>query len=170
MNPFFFKSHALLAATLALLTGAGSFGLMDVLVIVAIYLAAALAYGGCLVAAAKKAVGLALQFRKAYLLGLPATLGYLPLGVTLLNDIVHQSFQLDDRYVFLFAIAVVTLMLAGLYGVVLHYRGGQPIGSESGLTLALALLLATLPIALVLLGLDAWLGFVPRPRLFDSGG
>jgi hypothetical protein len=170
MNPFFFKSHALLASTLALLTGSGSLGLVDALLMAAIYLAAALAYGWCLAAAAKKAVGLALPYRKAYLLGVPATLGYLPLGVTLLSDIVHQSFQLDDRYVFLFAIAVVTLMLAGLYGVVLHYRGGQPIGSESGLTLALALLLVTLPIALVLLGFDAWLGFVPRPRLSDMGG
>lgn len=170
MNPFFFKSHALLSATLALLTGSGSLGLMDVVVILATYLVAALAFGWCLVVVARKAVGLALPFRKAYPLALPATLAYLPLGVTLLNDIVHQSFQLDDRYVFLFAIAVATLMLAGLYGVVLHYRGGQPIGSESGLTLALALLLLTLPIALLLLGLDAWLGFVPRPRLLDGGG
>jgi hypothetical protein len=170
MNPFFFKSHALLASTLALLTGSGSLGLVEALVIATIYLAASLAYGWCLAAAAKKAVGLALPFRKAYLLSLPATLAYLPLGVTLLNDIVRQSFQLGDRYVFLFAVGVAVLMLAGLYGVVLHYRGGQPIGSESGLTLALALLLATLPIGVVLLGLDGWLGFVPRPRLLELGG
>jgi hypothetical protein len=170
MNPFFFKSHALLSATLAMLTGAGQLGVGGVLVIVATYLLTNLPFAWCLAAVARKSPGLSLPFRKAYLLSLPATLAYLPLGVTVLNDVVQQNFQIDDRYLFLFAVAVVTLMLAGLYGVVLHYRGGQPIGSESGLTLALALLLATIPIGLMLLGLDNWLGFVPRPGLPELAG
>ena len=165
MNPFFFKSHALLSATLAFVTGAGQLGAAGGMALIAIYLGANLPFAWCLNFVAKRSVGLSLPFRKAYLLSFAATVLYLPLGVTLLNDVVHQGFRLDDRYLFLFALAVATLMLAGLYGIVLHYRGGQPIGSESGLILALALLLATLPVALAVLGLDTWFGFVPRVRM-----
>lgn len=164
VNPFFFKSHALLSATLVVLTGAVSLNVRVALILVLTYLCANLPFAACFAVAARRSAGLRLPFHKIFLLSLPATLAYLPVGVTLVDDVMHQRFQLDDRYLFLFAIMVATLMLAGFYGAVVHYRGGQPIGSEHGLVLALALLLAMLPIALLLLGLDEWLEFVPRIR------
>lgn len=164
MNPFLFKSHALLYATIAMLGGSGAYGMTDALRLAAIYLLGNVLTAWCFGAGARRSAGVRLRFRKVYLLSLPATLVYLPISVTLLNDVVHQMFALDDRYLLLFAVAVATVMLAGLYGVVIHHRGGQPIGSESGLALALILLLAMIPAGLLLLGLDGWLGFVPEVR------
>jgi hypothetical protein len=167
MNPFFFKSHALLHATISLLTASGQYGFGAALIVAAVYAVINVWSAWCFVGAARRSTHIRIAFGKAYLLALPATFVFLPVLATLLNDVVHHNFLIDDRYVFLFALGVAVLMLAGLYGVVLHHRGGQPIGSESGLTLALALLLATLLSGLVLLGLDAWMGFLPDVRLAE---
>ncbi|MCU0735071.1 MAG: hypothetical protein MUF20_06040 [Methylotetracoccus sp.] len=154
MNPFLFKSHPLLHATIGLLTGAEAFSFRQIITLAATYLALNVPLAVLLARRVVKAVHVRLRFRAAYLLALPATVLYLPIGLTLLSDVVHHTFLLDHRFLFLFALLVATVLIAALFGIALHYRNGDPVGSETGLILALTIFLACIPYGLVLLGLD----------------
>ncbi|MFO1419186.1 MAG: hypothetical protein U1E83_11015 [Methylotetracoccus sp.] len=167
MNPFLFKSHPMLLAAIGLLTGSGRYGAADAAILLLVIAAITVPFAECVVLVAKRAAGIAVRFRVAWVLAFPAAVVYMPIVLTVLNDIVGHTFAWQDRYIFLFALAVAVIMLAALYGVVVHYRGGQPVGSEIGLTLALALLLAAIPCGLIVLALDGWLGFFPPPRAIE---
>lgn len=158
MNPFLFKAHPLLAATIGLLSGAGDLRGGARLLIG--YLVINLVPAIVLSRNVRRSVHLRLRFIAAYLLALPATVFYIPLALTLLGDITRQTFRLDERYIFLFALLVAVALLAALYGAAIHRRPGGPVGLEAGLSLALSLLLASIPYGLVLLGLDHVVGLI----------
>lgn len=167
MNPFLFKAHPLLLASIGLVTGVGGYGLADAAILLLILVAISIPFAECLGLATRRSAGITLRFSRAWVLALPAAVFYTPIALTVVNDIMHHTFQFQDRYIFIFALGVIIVMLGALYGVVVHHRGGQPVGSEVGLTLALALLLAAIPCSLLLIGLDAWLGFFPAPRALE---
>lgn len=161
MNPFLFKAHPLLHATIGVVTGTGSLGFRGGLALLATYLAINLPLAVLLALRARRSFRLRIRFPAAYLLALPATIMYTPIALTLLRDVIHHSFHLDERFLFLFALLVATILLAALFGATLHYRNGDPVGSEIGLMLALTLFLACIPYGLLLLGLDRLLEFFP---------
>jgi len=104
----------------------------------------------------RKAESLELPAIKAYFFALPATGLYLPLMLTLLQDVVGHHFELGSRRFLLFALLVVSQFLTALYAFTLrHERSGLPIGLESGLTVSLFLLLASIPASLIMLGINA---------------
>lgn len=167
MNPFLYKAHPVMQASIGLLTGVGSYGISDAIRLLVIFFAINVPYGALLSLVARKSAGMGLRFGTAYILAFPATLLYTPISLTFVDDVLHHAFRLEDRYLFLFALGVAAVMLAAVYGVVLHHRGGQPVGSEVGLILAMALLLAAVPCSILLLGLDAWVSFFPARRSLE---
>lgn len=164
MNPFLFKAHALLAATLGLvLNPAGSAPALWVK-LAALYLSMNLPWALVLMLALRKAANLRLGYGQAYVAALPALLLFLPLVLTLLDDIIHHAFLWRERFIFVFAVAVAGLLGTAGYGLLVrHPRSGKPIGLEAGLVVAMALLLASVPYGLLLLGLDAAFGIFRMP-------
>lgn len=161
MNPFLFKAHPLLHATVSLLTGAEAFSAREALTLLVTYLAINLPPAVVLVFRVRKSVQIRLRFTTAYLFALPATVLYTPIALTLLRDVARHAFQLQDRYLLLFALLVATVLLAALLGMMVRYRNGDPVGSETGLILALTLFFAYIPYGLLLLGLDRLFDFFP---------
>ncbi len=160
MNPLLFKAHPLLMQWLDVLLNPGAQHPGGLLRLLAILLCANLLWAAGLPWLLRKTEGLALTPLKAYLAALPATFLYSPLMLTLLQDVIGHAFTFSNRWFLLFALLVASQFLTALYAYTLrHERSGAAIGLESGLTVALFLLLAAIPASLILMGLDALLPF-----------
>lgn len=161
MNPFLYKAHPLMDATIRLLTDSGAFGFQDAAALLLTYLVLNLPLAALLAYRLRQSVQLRVRLHAAYLLALPATLLDLPIALTLVDDVMHHAFRLEDRFLFLFAASVATALIAALLGAMPKNRDAEPIGPETGLAVSLTLLLGCIPYALALLGLDAWFGIFP---------
>ena len=156
MNPLLFKAHPLLARWIDLITHPTAQNLSDLLYLLGMLLATNLLWAAGLPWLLRKAEGLTLTPLKAYLAALPATLLYAPLMLTLLQDVIGHSFEFRNRFFLLFALVVGSQLLTALYAFTLrHERSGAPIGIESGLSVSLFLLLASIPACLLLMGIHA---------------
>lgn len=160
MNPFLFKAHPLLQTTIGCVTGSGCSSGVWVGLLTA-YLLLNLPLAVFTLLRVKRLLHIRLRFTAAYLVSLPVTILFIPNVLTLLSDVMHHAFQLENRVIFLFALFVATVLLAALVGNLVHYRNGEPIRSEHGLTVVLNLLLACVPYALLLLSADALIGVLP---------
>jgi hypothetical protein len=126
-----------------------------------LYLLSILLAGNILLAAGlpwllRKAENLSLSPITAYLFALPATWLYLPLMLTLMQDVIGHTFEFHHRGFLLFAIFVVSQLLTALYAFAIRYESrGAPIGLESGLAVSLFLLLVSIPASLVMIGVNA---------------
>jgi len=156
MNPLTYKVHPLLTRWVDLLHEPSAHHPSDVLYLLSILFAGNILLTAGLPWMLRKAENLELPAIKAYFFALPATWLYLPLMLTLLQDVVGHHFELGSRWFFLFALLVVSQFLTALYAFTLrHERSGLPIGLESGLSVSLFLLLASIPASLIMLGINA---------------
>ena len=156
MNPLTYKAHPLLARWVDLLHEPSAHHLSDVLYLLGILFAGNILLTAGLPWLLRKAENLELPAIKAYFFALPATWLYLPLMLTLLQDVSRHGFELQHRWFLLFALLVASQLLTALYAFALrHERSGLPIGLESGLAVSLFLLLASIPASLIMLGANA---------------
>lgn len=156
MNPLLFKAHPLLYLSVDLLIRPSAYSVDDFSRLILIYLVINLLWTVALRLAVQRTVGIRLTPFRAYGLALPSTVVYAPLMLTVSSDILSHAFRLEERYILLFAITVAAQMLAALYGVGIRFdRTGQPIGVRAGIVVSLSLLLASIPLSLLLLGLNA---------------
>jgi hypothetical protein len=156
MNPILYKAHPLLARWIDLLTHPTAQHPGDMVYLLTMLLAINVLWAGGLPWLLRKAEGLELTPLKAYLFGLPATFLYAPLMLTLLQDVVHHSFEFRHRWFLLLTLLVSSQLLTAFYAFTLrHERSGVAIGLESGLGVALFLLLVSIPASLILIGINA---------------
>jgi hypothetical protein len=156
VNPLLFKAHPLLYLSVDLLIRPSAYSVDDVSRLILIYLVINLLWTAVLRLAVRRTVGIRLTLPRAYGLALPSAVVYTPLMLTVSSDILAHAFRLEERYILIFVIAVAAQMLGALYGVGIHFdRTGRPIGIRAGLGVALCLLLASLPLSVLLLGLNA---------------
>ncbi len=154
MNPLMFKAHPLLTKWIEFITAPSSLGLNGVIYLLAVLAGSNLLWAASLPWLLRKIEHLSISPLRAYLLALPATFLYAPLMLTLLEDVLHHAFEFQHRWFLLFALFISSQLLAALYAFALrHERSGQPIGLESGLAVALFMLLASMPASLILLGI-----------------
>lgn len=155
MNPLLYKAHPLLFLTVDIFADPSAHSVEDWGRLLAIYLALSVVWTPVLLLGVKKTSGFFLPWAIAYGLALPATVFYLPLIVTLLNDVLAHEFSYTQRFIPVFCVFVASQMLAVFYGSMLKYpRNGRPVGLGDGLTVALLLLLASLPTGLAFLWLN----------------
>jgi hypothetical protein len=161
MNPLTYKAHPLLSRWVDLLHEPSAHHLSDILYLLGILFAGNILLTAGLPWLLRKAESLELSSIKAYFFALPATWLYLPFMLTLLQDVIRHSFELQHRWFLLFALLVVSQFLTALYAFALrHERSGLPIGLESGLTVSLFLLLASIPASLIMIGINAFKPFM----------
>jgi hypothetical protein len=157
MNPFLYKAHPLLSRLVELLLDPSAHSLDEASQLALIFLALTPLWTLVLLWVIRRGLGFRPSIIVGYALAFPACLLYLPLWLTLLGDVLDHAFRLEDRYLFIFAIVVVAQMLGAFYGIAIRYdRTGRPIGLKAGITVSLALLLASIPFGLGLLGLNHW--------------
>lgn len=155
MNPFLFRSHPLLHRAIELIADPSAHGISDWLWLVAIFGLLGLAWLPAFRYLAARMVRAKLDWWPAFWLGLPSVVLYFPLMLTLVGDVVRHSFRFEERWIFIFALAVAVFLLAGCYGQAIRpFRAQVPAGLEVGLGLALALVLVSIPYTLLLLGAD----------------
>lgn len=158
MNPLLFKAHPLLELTVALVMNPRGHSLGEFWLLVSIYLIVNLAWAGLLMKAVRWNAGFAPPYWHAYFLALPSLIFYLPLMLTLLSDVLAHDFHFSQRYILIFTFLIALHMLGAAYGVLIgHPRHRRVIGLHLGLMVALTLLLLSLPLGLLMLGLNAWL-------------
>ena len=161
MNPFLYKAHPLLYRLVDFLLHPGAHGLDELSELVLIFLAINFFWAPGLVWVARRAAGVGLSFIKGYALALPACLGYAPLMLTLLGDVIAHAFRWPDRYLLIFSLFVATQMLGGFYALAFRQGGqGGPVDLAAGMAVSLFLFLVSIPACLVLLGLNAVLRVV----------
>ena len=103
----------------------------------------------------RKAEDISLAPVKAYLLALPATFVYCPLMLTLMQDVMNQTFSLGNRLFLLFALVVGSQLLTVFYAFAIKKSDNQtPIGLESGLNISLFFLLVSIPASILLIGMN----------------
>lgn len=159
MNPFLFKAHPLLARLINLILDPATASLNDTAALILTLLAINLFWTPALIWAAKKTDRLRLSPLQAYALTLPASLTYTPLMLTVVADVAAHGFRFQDRFFLVFALLVLSQILTGFYAFALRHRpSGYAAGLAVGATVSLFLLLLSLPISLLLLGLDRWVG------------
>lgn len=150
MNPFLFKAHPLLRLTVESLAGEG--GLWQALVLLLFYLIANVVWATALALVVREMVHIRPRPLNLYWMSLPALVGYVPVLLTLLRDVLDHTFRFADRFILLFALVTVASMLGALYGFLFrHPRSHQSIGLIAGFAVALAMLLISLPLGLALL-------------------
>jgi hypothetical protein len=155
MNPFLFKAHPLLYRSVELLIHPFDHTLDDFTRLVLIFLIINLLWAAGLPWAVRRAAAIRVSLLQGYFLALPATVLYAPLVVTVLSDVVTRTFEMQNRFLLVFSILVVSQMLAGFYAFFLRQgRRAEPVGLVAGVTVSLFLLLVSLPACGVLLGLD----------------
>lgn len=155
MNPFLFKAHPLLRFTVELLTDPAGHPPKSTGSLLFFYLVANLVWATALGLVIRKTVRLRPSVFTLYWMALPALIGYVPICLTLLGDILDHAFRFADRFILVFALLIVASMLGAGYGFLVRYpRSGQPIGLNAGLAIALTMLLLSLPLSLILLKTD----------------
>ncbi|MDD5034021.1 MAG: hypothetical protein PHE55_04620 [Methylococcaceae bacterium] len=164
MNPLLYKAHPLLYLTVDLLSNPTAHTAKEFGYLALIYLTVNLVWTPCLVLAAKKSAGFAPSLAMAYLLALPSLLLYLPLILTILGDVIAHEFRFSERFIPVFCLLLATQMMAALFAVSLkHPLTRRPIGLQNGLTISLFLLLLSLPLGLMLLGLNSVYDMLGKP-------
>lgn len=153
MNPLLYKAHPLLARWVDFFTNPGAQSLENLYYLAVILLGGNLLWASGLPWLLRKTEGLEVRPIKAYLMALPATVIYSPLMLTLLQDVLSHNFEFRNRWVLLLALLAASQLLTALYAIALrHERSGVIIGLESGLTVSMFLLLASIPAGLILIG------------------
>ena len=161
MNPLLYKAHPLLYLTVDLLANPGSHSLHEAFRLVLIYLCVNLVWTPCLWLGSKKLLGFAPSYPLAYALALVSLVFYLPTALTLMSDVLAREFRFQDRFILVFCIFIAAQMLGVFYAVAIRYpRNGRAIGLHDGMAISLALWLASLPVSLALLGLNAAMKFI----------
>jgi hypothetical protein len=155
MNPLLYKAHPLLYLTVDLLVNPAAHSSRELGRVVLAYLAANLVFAPTLCWGARKAVGAAPSLILAYVLTLPAVLMYFAPMMTLLGDVIAQTFQLADRFILVFCVIVASQMLSVFYALILRQPTGEPLGLSDGMALSLLLWLVSLPVGLAGLWLNA---------------
>jgi hypothetical protein len=155
MNPLSYKAHPLLARWVDLITEPSAHHANDLLALLVILFATNLLWASALPWLLGKIEGLTLSPLKAYYMALPATFLYAPLMLTLLRDIIGHAFEWRHRWLLILMLIVASQLLTAFYAFGLrHPRSGVAIGLESGLGVALFLLLASIPASLIMIGAD----------------
>ncbi|MFM8330873.1 MAG: hypothetical protein ACKN9T_04225 [Candidatus Methylumidiphilus sp.] len=154
MNPLLYKAHPLLFLTIDVFANPAAHPWRESGRLLLIYLAANLAWAGCLAWVVRRLAGFVPSMALLGVLALPATLLYLPAMLTLLADVLAHSFQLADRFILAFSVLTASQMLAALYAVAIRYPNGSALGLIDGLSVSLTLWLASLPVCLALLWLE----------------
>jgi hypothetical protein len=156
MNPLLYKAHPLLRLTVELLVDPAAHSLREVALLALVYLAVCFVLALVLWRASNAVVGITPSLLLAYVLALPAALAYFAPMLTLLADVVAHEFHFADRFILVFCVFVAAQMLGGLYAVAIRHPGsGAPIGLGDGLAISLLLWLASLPLGLAGLWLNA---------------
>lgn len=156
MNPLLYKAHPLLSRWIELLTHPGSQSVSDLLVMALVLLGGNIILAIGLFWLIRKAEEVVLTPGKAYWLALPASFLYTPVVLTALQDVIKHDFELKNRFFLLFGLVVISQLLTAFFAFAIKdsARSGQPIGLESGLAASLLLLLLSIPVALVLMGIN----------------
>lgn len=155
MNPFTYKAHPALLEWVGLMTHSSPHPGQDLRHILLLLALTSPVFGLALRNVARKADDLSMSLLKAVSLAIPSAALYMPLMLTLLNDVVHHAFVFGERWFLLFALVVASQMLAAFYAFLIHSpRERGPVGLESGLGISLYLLLASIPTGLAILGAD----------------
>lgn len=160
MNPIAYKAHPLLIKCLALLTQPGDLNRGDMITLLALLILGSIPYAFALRWLIGKSEGFRHSLIRSFLLAVPANLLYTPVMLTLIGDIVHHRFLIEDRWFLLFTLLVISQLLCALYAFGIRRPEEQgPIGVESGLGISLLLLLVSmaLSLALTLIELEALL-------------
>ena len=156
MNPLAYKAHPLLLQMISLLENPSENEPVVFLKVAAIILFAATLNAAGIRPLIHRGEEFTITPLKAYLLALPASLLYTPIMLTLLQDIVHQAFQIQDRWFLLFALLICSQILTALYAFgIRNPRTRNPIGIDSGLGISLLTLLISMGVSLILLGISA---------------
>lgn len=156
MNPFLYKPHPLMQRLLGLLFEPQAQSLDGVAGLVLLMLGLNCFWALGLIWAARSVDRLRLPLRLSYGLALPACLLYTPLALTIVSDVAVHGFRFQERFLLVFALLVVTQILAAFYAFMLRHRpSGYAVGLQAGLAVSLFLLLLGLPISLGVMGLDA---------------
>jgi hypothetical protein len=155
MNPFLFKAHPLLSATIGLFADPAGHELSAVALLLLFYLGANLVWAIALALILREAAELQPRPLVLYGMAFPALIAYLPITLTVLQDVLSHTFSLAERFIPVFALAIACSMLGALYGLMFRYpRSGRPIGLKAGFAVSLAMLLATLSLGFALLKSD----------------
>lgn len=156
MNPLTFKAHPLLTQWLEWLLTPSNHSVGFALHLALILLGSNLLWAAGLPLMLRKLENLRLSPIKTYWMALPATFIYEPLMLTLMEDVIHHAFLFSERWFLLLALLIGSQFLTAFYAFALrHPRSDVPIGIDSGLAVSMLLLLASMPAALILIGIHA---------------
>ncbi len=156
MNPFTYKAHPLLAEWMGLMTQTSDSPGPDLRHVLIILSVTTPLFAVALKRITQKLEEISLSALKSFVLAIPSALLYTPLMLTFLNDVVHHAFVFRERWFLLFALIVVSQMLAAFYAFLIHSpRERGPVGIDSGLGISLFLLLISIPVGLALIGIHA---------------
>ena len=158
MNPFLYKAHPLLYRVIDLVTHPASSTTGDVVFLIVFFLVVNLLWAACLLLATQQIAKFRLSFASAYKLALGSVVLSIPLMLTLVSDFLNDSFQLRDRYIFLFALIVVVHITALLHGVGIKHPHEGAIGLEKGFFISLFMMLLAIPVCILLRRIET---FVP---------
>ena len=158
MNPIAYKAHPLLIKCLALLTEPSDLSRGDLITLLTLLILGSIPYALAIRWLMARTEGFRPQPIGSLLLAVPAHLLYTPVMLTLIGDVVHHRFLIEDRWFLLFTLLVISQLLCALYAFgIRRPEGAGMIGVESGLGVSLLLLLVSmvLSLALALIELEA---------------
>lgn len=155
MNPLLFKAHPFLLTCLTLLTEPTTLSQRALLGLCALLILGCIPFALGLRWLLQRSEGFRPGILEAGLLTLPANLLYTPLMLTLMQDVVHHTFLLQDRWFLLFTLVVASQLLTALYAFALRNPTTHAVlGVESGLGASLLMLLIAMGLSLGLVLLE----------------
>lgn len=156
MNPLAFKAHPILLYLTEWITQPLAPEPHQALLTAAILILGSFPYAAGIAYFTQKGESFKIAPLPALLLALPASFLYTPLLLTLLQDVVHHAFLIEDRWFLLFSILVAHQILTALYAFgIKNPESHCPIGLDSGLGLSSLLLLIAMGLSLGILGIEA---------------
>lgn len=156
MNPLLYKAHPLLYRTVDLFIEPGAYTAPEIAALLLVYLSLNVIWCEIFRRLWKQSTGLVPTRHLAYRIALPSLVGYLPIMLTVTNDILHHQFRFADRALLVFVLFVVVQMLTVFHAVCMALRRAFLVSDlQAGFTLSLALLLSALPFSLAVMGLES---------------
>jgi len=159
MNPLLYKAHPLMILAADAFLNPGAHSLYDYSRLALILLSCMGLWASVLVWAVNRAADFRVAYWRAFLFALPAVLLYLLPVVTVVTDVIGHKFHWRDRFLLVFAMVVASQMLGVLYAFgIRHPRYERVLGLQTGIEVALVLLLAAMLTSVVLGGLQEIFG------------
>lgn len=155
MNPLLYKAHALQRLTVELLVDSASHTLGDYFHLILLYLVVNIPWTMLVRWAVFRTCGVRISYLNAFGPALLPLLFYVPMLMTILDDVLAHGFRMEERFILVFALFVAVQMLGALFGIGLKApRSRRGIGLRGGIALSLFLLLLAIPYGLALLSLN----------------